>query len=86
LLRRAVHGRFLVFTDRRILLFAYHRLWDVPIARPLWAESSADCTATLQVAERRLVLTGTGPGERDFKVAAVRKADLERYAVLMARV
>lgn len=82
--RRAVQGRFVVFTDRRILLFAYYRFWDVPVARPLWAELSADCTARLRAADRRLVLTGAGVQE--FKVAAVRKADLERYAALMARV
>ncbi|MFI0979854.1 hypothetical protein ACH4SP_22985 [Streptomyces sp. NPDC021093] len=88
--RRAVQGSFVVFTDRRVLLFAYHRFLDVPVARPLWGESSADCVAMLRVADRRLVLTeagaGAGAGVQEFKVAARRKTDLERYALRMARV
>jgi hypothetical protein len=90
--RRAVHGRFLVFTDRRVLLFAYDRFLDLPFTRPLWSEPAEDLTAELRVADRRLLLHAARPsaraaaGEREFKVAAVRKADLERYAAGTARV
>lgn len=87
-LRRVGRGRFLVFTDRRVLLFAYHRFLDVPVTDPLWSAPSESCAARIRVAERELVLGGTAAesserGEREFKVAAVRKEDLGRYATLL---
>ncbi|MFB9522049.1 hypothetical protein [Streptomyces cremeus] len=85
--RRSVRGRFLVFTDRRVVLFAYRRFLDVPDARPLWSAPAGSCTANVRVAERELVLEGAGAAtdERVFKVAAVRKEDLKRYAAGAAR-